>query len=312
MNREQMISRWNPGGCPRENLEDLDYFLRLQQTAFPPSPQYSARGWDRRADFWEQQWQSQQKDNQRVADAVAFLDQRGILTSACRIADIGCGPGRFAAAFAKTAHSVVGIDQSPQMVEYGRAFLREQGIRNADLLCRDFATLDLQKEGYEKAFDLVFASLTAAVHNPQGLRKMMAMSREWCLTISHIRRRNRLREQMMEEVFQKPCRRREEGRVFYALFNILYLMGYEPETSYSNRQKITRIQPDEAYAAYVMEHTLGPEEQTKDHAARILRWFQDHAAPDGYLTEVSESVYGRILWNVQEHEERPDYHSVLE
>ncbi len=297
---------------PETNRKDLHYFLSLQAHSFPDGPAYTAERWDQRADFWEQERRKHQKNDERAEDALKFLMHRGILTRDSVVADIGCGPGRFAAAFAREVRSVVGFDLSEKMVTYGNAYLQSLGIQNAQLHCRDFNCLDIQKEGCEKSFDLVFASMTPVLHSPAGLEKAMAMSRGWCMSISHIRRENLLRHQILREVFGYGTRKRGEGRNFYALFNILFLLGYEPETSFFSRQKITRAAPDEEYAAHILEHELPQKDHTPENVRKIRNWLRDHVEEDGLLTEVSDGVYGRILWDVRRCRERPDYRSLLE
>ncbi len=296
---------------PRHNREDLDFFLRLQEFAFPDTPQYTAGRWDRRADFWESERKQQRKDDERVTATVDFLTKKGILTPDCRIADIGCGPGRFAAAFARHAHSVVGLDISEKMVEYGNAHIQSLGLKNAVLCCQDFSALDVHKAGYVRGFDLVFSSMTPAIHSISGLVKSMEMSRAWCLNISHIQRKNHLREQILREVFHRGPPNRGDGRVFYALFNILFLLGYEPESSFVTRRKENRVRPDDEYAAYIMEHALPLEEHTTENACKILSWLLAHADEEGFLTEISNAVYGRILWDVRRCSQRPDYRGLL-
>lgn len=292
---------------PLNNQQALESFLSLQDRTFPETPQYTANRWNKRADFWEMERKLQRKDDGRVTSAVEFLTERGILTPQCQVADIGCGPGRFAAAFAQRADRVVGFDISEKMVAHGNAYLQSLGISNAQLMCQDFAGLDLEKEGYRHSFDLVFSSITPAIHNINGLLKSMEMSRAWCLNISHICRRNELRQQILREVFHKPAPNRGEGRAFYSLFNILFLMGYHPETSFFTRRKENRVRPDREYVEFVMEHALPPEEHTAENAEKIHVWLNAHTESDGYLTEISEAVYGRILWDVRSRIQRPEY-----
>ena len=41
-----------------------------------------------------------EKGDERVISAINYLDSKGLLEKNYDVADIGCGPGRFAAAFA--------------------------------------------------------------------------------------------------------------------------------------------------------------------------------------------------------------------
>lgn len=306
-----MIEKLPPQYVPKTNREDLNFFLSLQEHSFPDSPQYTAGKWDKRADFWEMERKLQRKNDERVEKTLNLLLQKGILSETCRIADIGCGPGRFAAVFAEYAENVVGLDISPKMVEYGNAHIQNLGLHNAQLRCCDFAELDLDAEGYRAAFDLVFSSLTPAIHNVDGLLKSMEMSRGWCLNISHIQRNNHLRSRILREVFHRTLPAKGEGRVFYALFNTLFLLGYRPETSFMTRRKETRARPDEEYVAYILEHALPVQEHTQENSSRIRAWLEKHVEADGFLTEVSESTYGCILWDVRIRDDRTDYRSLL-
>lgn len=280
-------------------LKDLDYFISLQDTYSSDFPNFSPQKWDQRAEFWRNERQQKRKGDERVNSAVSYLEARGLLQKQFDVVDIGCGPGRFAAAFAKRVHQVVGLDFSEKMIAYGREYLEQEHFTNAVLRTCDFQTLDIDKEGYRKAFDLVFSSMTPALHGMDSLKKSMEMSRGWCCHITHLSRRNYLREQIFQEVFgRQPCFQ-ETGRRFYALFNILFLSGYNPETSYETRHQENWIYPDEEYVNYLMFHMLPQEEITKANGEKIQNWLQAHVNQDGKILEVSDTTLGRLLWDVR-------------
>lgn len=286
------------------NAGELAYFLSLQESRLADTPSYSAQKWDQRAEFWKKERINNRKGDERVVSAVTYLAQKGLLRENFDIADIGCGPGRFAAAFAKRVHHVVGLDISDKMVAHGMEHIQKEGLTNVILRTCDFQAMDIEKEGYKGAFDLVFSSMTPAVHDMNSLTKSMEMSRGWCCHITHLNGRNFLRERIMQEVFGKKASQQWTGRWFYCLFNILFLMGYEPETSYESRHQELWVEPDEEYADFVMEHMLPSEENTKENAKRILSWLQAHVNEDGKIQEITDSSYGRILWDVRRKTER--------
>ena len=89
------------------------------------------------------------------------LAARVTLEEECRKAlDIGCGPGRFAAAFASRVRFVTALDISGEMIAQGKEYAKSLGLTNLQFHLCDFDTLDLKKEGFKRAFDLVFVSLT--------------------------------------------------------------------------------------------------------------------------------------------------------
>lgn len=292
------------------NAKDLAYFISLQEERPTNGPDHSAAMWNRRAEFWKKERENHRKGDERVLSAVTYLSNRGLLQPTFDIIDIGCGPGRFVAAFAKQVHRVVGLDISEKMVAHGREYIQEKGLHNAILRTADFQTFDVKKEGYEQAFDVVFSSMTPAIHGMNGLMKCIEMSRAWCCHITHLSGRNLLREQIMKEVFGRAVSPSWSGRWFYSLFNVLFLMGYAPETTYETRHQERQISPDEEYVDFMMEHMLPAQEQTRSNAKLIERWLKEHVNEEGMIREVTDASYGRVLWDVRQKVERPDYRSL--
>ncbi len=279
---------------------DLAYFAAMQESQPKDRPDHSAKKWDQRAEAWEKERREKQKGDARVRSAVAYLEEQGLLQPDFHVADVGCGPGRFAVAFARRVRWVTGFDLSPRMIHYGLEYARREGVANLTLQALDFQTLEVEAAGLRRAFDLVFSSLTPAVHGQAGLEKMMDMSRAYCCNITHLYHRNSICRQLQEEVFGIPPVSPWGGRWFYSLFNLLLLRGYLPQTSYDRQLEARRFVPSQDYAAMLLERVLPPAERTEKNQARIFAWLQAHADGEGMLTETSEACYGRILWDVRD------------
>lgn len=69
-------------------------------------------------------------------------------------------------------------------------------------------------------------------------------------------------------------------------FNILFLLGYNPETSYEKLHRETWVTPDEQYIDSLMEHMLPSEEYTQENANKIMQWIQSHLNKDGQIKEI--------------------------
>lgn len=294
----------------KANKNALSYFISLHEPRPDDSQEFSPQRWDQRAEFWKKERIKKRKGDERVISDISYLEEKGLLQKHFDVADIGCGPGRFVAAFARRVHRAVGLDISEKMIAHGMEYLKEEQLTNASLHTCDFQSLDLDKEGYRKAFDLVFSSMTPALRGMDNLKKSMEMSRGWCCHVTHLSGRNYLREQILWELFGKKPVSPWNGQSFYALFNILFLSGYNPETTYESRRQEIWVTPDEEYVDFLMEHMLPQEEITKAHAKQIRSWLQRHQNQEGQLLEISETTYGRLLWDVRNPMERPDYHPV--
>lgn len=260
--------------------------------------------WNHRAQTWQRERERSRKNDERVDSAMAWLEGRGLLQPEFSVADIGCGPGRFAAAFARRVKQVLGLDISEKMVEHGRSYLAAEALTNARLEVCNFQTLDIEQAGLVRAFDLVFCSMTPAVRGLAELEKSMEMSRKWCCQITHLSGRNYLREQVLSQVFGIAPKPRWSSRSFFALFNLLFLRGYSPETSYDTIHRELQVDADETYAEFLMEHMLPAEAATAEARRKILAWLEAHADANGKLCEVTDTTYGHILWDVTNRSER--------
>ncbi len=285
-------------------MNDLSYFISLMEKGSGNSP-YTAPEtapmlWDHRARSWAHERKNNRKTDERQEKDILFLEKHGLLEKDFSVADIGCGPGRFAAPFAARVRSVTALDISAEMIAQGRQYAEHMGLNNIQFHVCNFDTLDLKKEGFIKAFDLVFCSLTPAVRSYDHLLKAMEMSRGHCCCISHLYRKNRLMEQIMREIFpEKSMNRENSGNWFYAAFNILFLMGFRPETSYESRHSEKLIVPDQEYLDFLMEKMLLPDDRTPANKNAVMDWLTAHTGEDGFITEITDSCYGRLLWEVE-------------
>ena len=191
------------------------------------------------------------------------------------------------------------------MIHYGMEHARASNLTNVSFHVCDFQQLDIEKAGYAGKFDLAFCSLTPAIHGMNGLNKLMQLSRAYCCYITHLSSENQLESRIMQELFGRERRIPWSGRWFYSIFNVLFLLGYYPEATYYRRPRERGIFPDEGYVDAFMDHMLQPKERTAQNKARISEWLKAHADSTGAIHEVSETWYGRILWDVRAKTERP-------
>ncbi len=291
------------------NKIDFNYFVKLQNYKMPDAPEHSAAMWDKRAETWEEDYGNLEKDksDDRIRSTVDYLKNHGILKAGYDVADIGCGPGRFAAAFAQIANHVTGIDISPKMIQYGHEYVQREQLDNVSFRVCDFQTLDIDKENLAGKFDLVFSSNTPAIHGIDGLYKLIRMSRKYCCNITHIHSENELESRIMKEVFGRKRPKVWSGPWFYSLFNTLFLAGYYPEATYYKRHKECAIKPGQRRVQLFMEQMLEPDERNTESMGLIERWLHDNADPDGFVKEVSDVWFGRILWDVDEKTTRASY-----
>jgi len=188
-----------------ERMGDLEYFSELWHAKKSGFAEHTPELWDSRAEEWIVDLRVDK--NERAVAVTDYLLKRGVLNSDSSVADFGCGPGLFVAEFSKHCKRAVGVDFSSKFIEFARDKFKH--IPNVEFIQSDFSDYPASEK-----FDIVFASNSPAVSNPQGITKFESHSKGWCCNMTFVKAEGRT------------------GIGFYSLMNILYLRGYYPETYY--------------------------------------------------------------------------------
>lgn len=291
---------------PWDFQKDEEYFRQLWCYRSPTHFQHTQQLWDERADEWEDELQNdavKSKSTQDRVDATArYLRARGLLGPEDDVIDIGCGPGRFVAEFAKTCRSAVGADLSGRMLEHGAAFAKSQGITNTGYVRLDFNQADLDELGWRKRFDLVFTSITPAVGGLDNLNRLMEMSRGFCFNSCFVSSQDELMSRFRKEELCLPPGDlfSSHWRWFYALFNLLLLWGYLPEARYYDDPRREVLTASRETARHLIDRSAVPEGMTAEQMTeRMYRFLEKNADADGSVVRDSCCTYGWILWDVR-------------
>ncbi|MEA4914734.1 MAG: class I SAM-dependent methyltransferase [Christensenella sp.] len=174
------------------NMEaEQKHFAEIWEGRAPTRLEHTAKLWDERAHEWARALKGnetrKQRSENRVRATATFLRSRGLLAPDQSVIDIGCGPGCFVVEFARSAKSVLGVDLSNNMVEYGREAAREADTQQASFLACDFRSANFDVLGWRKQFDLAFLSITPAMQTVDDLDRVEAVSRAYCFHSSFVR-----------------------------------------------------------------------------------------------------------------------------
>lgn len=263
---------------------------------------HSSNIWNERAKKWEGGLRNsktkKERSVRRIEATVDFLTQHGALTPESRVIDIGCGPGRFVAAFAEKAAHVTGTDFSDKMCEFGKNFCEEQGLKNTDFVVCDFKQADIDELKWRGAFDLCAGSITPALSGWDGIQKLMEMSRGWCYNSVFVRVYDPVEEDVITNLFHEEMRHPWSSKSLYAVFNRLWLRGYQPYLDYYEEQDEETVKVDEGLAMRICEHYRP--EATESEMNSIVDYLRKRADEDGCIVRPSGRRYGMILWNVND------------
>ncbi|MDR2616181.1 MAG: class I SAM-dependent methyltransferase [Oscillospiraceae bacterium] len=287
-------------------IKDLEYFKSLWEARQSGPVDHSPDIWDERAKEWigvlgaldgveggaEDEVRARSM-RARVDSTSSYLRSRGVLDENTHVVDVGCGPGLFVAEFAKTARRSVGIDYSARFIEYAARRAESLGFTNASFDCLDFFALDVDEAGLTGAFDLVFTSITPAASGRGCLEKLIKMSRAWCYNASFVHASDSLAERVSREVFGHEFRSRWDGGGFYALFNLLWHLGYSPETYFFDDDRTELITPS-LRAARRCASDCG--EYGDEAADEVLCYLKAHGSG---IERRSSFRYGSVLWDTR-------------
>ncbi len=137
--------------------------------------------WDRRARKFDQRTATPGAAS-RKERVFSMLKEAGALQSGSTVLDIGAGPGNWAIPMAEMGMEVVALEPSGGMVEILREKMSARGIGPDRIRIdqRAWQDVDVKKEALAGQFDLVFASMSPGVRDPETLDKAMQASRKFC------------------------------------------------------------------------------------------------------------------------------------
>jgi len=248
------------------------------------------------ADFADRTGRSEQEDQRR--SIVAQLMADGILRPGGHVLDIGAGPGNWALLLAQTAGHVTALEPADAMADILEERTAAGGFTNITVDRRTWQDIDLSREQWEGAFDLVFASMTPGIDGPDNLKKMVAASRGACY-LSKFSGGNGGPQRygaLWQAVFNEPHDLRA-GDIIYP-FNLVYAMGHRPHLTFHTWSRETRLPRDKAIeecTTYLEGYT-----ELNDAIRETVAAFVDARCTDGVFHQQHQACQGIMVWRVDQ------------
>lgn len=233
-----------------------------------------------------------QKRRHTVLD---FLEEEGALQEGFKVLDIGAGPGNFAIPMARIASQVTALEPASEMVKILQERTAAEHLGNIKIIQRTWQEVDVEKEGLAGQFDLVFASMTPGVQDPETLKKMIKASRGYCYLscFSGHRLGKAIRE--LWQLFYDEDIGDNPNDVIYP-FGLLYSMGYRPNLRFTTRQRVHEQSIEEA-----VENIIEFFENYMDISASVKADIENYVkkhAENGTFRQKINSCSGMMLWQV--------------
>jgi SAM-dependent methyltransferase len=152
--------------------------------------------WEKMADRYPRPFE--EKTLAQTKRVISIVKGKGVAFKNGSVLDIGCGTGIYALALAREAARVTGIDSSEAMIALMRKEIELYHLPNVQTIIQAWKDVNISEMGFEKAFDVVWASMTPAVQNENDFIKMEQCSKNWCVYIGWGRKR---KNPLMEAAF---------------------------------------------------------------------------------------------------------------
>ncbi len=278
--------------------------LWLQSKARSPVNRREQRGlpaeierWNQRACSYAEQTETER--NRRRRDRVLrWLAEEGCLRREFRVLDIGAGPGSFAASLARTAAEVVALEPVSAMVAILKRRIAVAKITNIQVVPKSWQEIDLAAEGWRGAFDLVFASMTPGVSDPQTLQKMVGASRRFCYLSGWSGavwgRWGRAQADLWPRLFGEKLGDYPSD-VLYA-FGLLYALGFRPQARFYHSELDLEM-PQAGAVEGLVEHFQRYGEIDAE-VRRVIEVYVNERSEKGIFRQEGKACQGFLLWRV--------------
>lgn len=284
---------------------DREFWVKLWQDARENSPLTRRRcrsekemveNWNRRARWFA--WRTgDDKGQQRRKAVLDILKREGVIGPEVKVLDIGAGPGNYAIPMARLCKQVTALEPAAEMVKILEDRARTERIENITIIQRTWQEVEVEKDGLAGQFDLVFASMTPGVRDPESVQKMLAASRKFCyLSAFSGQRWGQAYRDLWQRFFGEDIGD-NPGDIIYP-FGLLYAMGYRPSLNFLTINRVDE-EPIEKAIENLSRFFWNYMDITPEVKQTIEHYVKEHAENGVFRQETTFSI-GMMLWRVDE------------
>ena len=165
---------------------------------------------------------------ERVEDTMKRLEERGYRKMDMTVLDVGGGTGTFTLPFAREYRQVDTLDISVPMQQRIREKAAKEQLENIRYLCKNWHTLDVEREGMKKQYDLVLSSINCrGIYNAETLHKMNQCSRGGCCLLTWAGQSRSSHGKNLQEIILGRTLETAGGNDIIFPFQMIYHMGGE-------------------------------------------------------------------------------------
>lgn len=141
-------------------------------------PVHSVELWEKRAEKFKNNVKGE-RGKKRTGDVIKWFENQGLSLEEMTILDIGAGPGAFSCAFAEKKARVTALEPTTGMSSSIRERIETETLTGLEVVQMPWEEVDVEKMGWQSAFDMVFISMCPGVHNAELFRKAMSCAKKY-------------------------------------------------------------------------------------------------------------------------------------
>lgn len=212
-------------------------------------PAHSVELWEKRAEKFKTNVKGE-RGKKRTGDVITWLENQGLSLEGMTILDIGAGPGAFSCAFAEQKAQVTALEPTNGMSATIRERIETEAITGLEVVQLPWEEVDVEKMGWQEAFDMVFISMCPGVYNAELFKKAMSCAKKYVYFSGWAGRRDsEAFSELWKELYDEemPIWRSD---IIYNL-NWLYAQGYS--LAFEVQQD---VHPEESSVADAVEEII--------------------------------------------------------
>ncbi|MCF8044713.1 MAG: class I SAM-dependent methyltransferase [Desulfarculaceae bacterium] len=252
-------------------------------------------------EYWDRAARTYDKDenelfSRKIEKTIAFFKATHGPLDECTVLDIGCGTGFLARHLARNGCRVTGIDFSPKMIERARQDLPPELEARVQFHTADWHRVDLEKEGWQRGFDMAIAFMCPAVSTPDSFFKLMDASKQTCAVRGWASKRKHIILDRLWEIIMKK-KLEDKPRNFLYKINLLFSIGLFPELTFDSVQWNEPVALEEELSnqlAFFRKVSNMPEKELR----HTIREYLDRIAENGTIVREHKGITGTALWSI--------------
>lgn len=237
--------------------------------------------------------------NDYNAGLLCFWQENGMLFPGCRVLDIGCGVGKYGTWLAELGYDVTLTDISGEMLRHAKENMARFTTPWAVYRC-DFNEATGREPVFEKGFDLSISTMSPAIHDAETVRKMSAMTRNWCFLARFFDWQQPFRDELLRRLGQPPRPPFTDLKSdCVSMIRAVSEAGFAPLVQYVDYNWSDARTPEEM-ADYMHSRYFAGDEDAERLYAETLSISRDLAGPDETVQDEVNTKVGWIYWKTKE------------